>query len=317
MRSIIAITLILSVVSVASTLNEELWDATDVKAHNSGLLRESHWAGWSHDGSSWVARFPSGTFMNNSHYGTAWETNTYNIQGPGYNGTIYYPDPNLAPNPASTWDANHEYDPYIAKSFAGFDVLNSSLDLTKPIYLRMAQGGYSSDAVQTGTVHRMTTDPVDPVDQGANWNYSDSKEDANTGAPGAGAVLWTTPGGDYTGSVPYTTVGAGVRREPGDRPELSPQEMLNAGCLEYIDVTALVLAAQTAGDLENLTLIMDATEDRDYMGDTDVSYDWFSHRNTWGDTLAPVFAPYLTNVPEPATMGLLAIGGLALLRRRR
>lgn len=289
MRSILAITLVLAVASIALADTEEM-----IPCDASGYMNDSSWAGWSHDGSAWVARFPAGHWQEYGTYGYgSWQLLAYNSVGPGYNGTIYYPDPNLAPNPLSTWV--NPYDNYEARTYLTFDLTGVSAGGTA--ILNLYQGGWaSSSGTATGTIYRM--DGADPVQDQQNWNYADRDHPLKDVGPNA--VPWTTPGGDYTTaqSVSYSI---NVVRWNAD--DFDGLKKVN------IDVAALVDAAIAASDTTMTLVIIGDQDGTPYLDDDDIKVDFLSHTST--------SKPPTLSLPEPATMGLLAIGGLALLRRRR
>ena len=294
MRSILAITLVLFVGSIALADTEVVLQATQ-----SGYMNDSSWAGWSHDGSAWVARFPAGHWQEYGTYGyNSWQLYSYNSVGPGYNGTIYYTDPNLAPNPLSTWV--NPYDNYEARCYLTFDLTGVSAGGTA--ILNLYQGGWaSSSGTVTGTIYRM--DGADPVQEQQNWNYADRDNPSNNPI-GPNAVAWTTAGSDYTTAVGVAYSIDPVRWDADDYLGLAKVS---------IDIAALVDAAIGASDT-TMSIVMIADQDgTPYLDDDDVKVDFLS-------TSAPQFGGLLgpsLSLPEPATMGLLAIGGLALLRRRR
>jgi len=56
----------------------------------------------------------------------------------------------------------------------------------------------------------------------------------------------------------------------------------------------------------------------DFDGDGDVDVDDFAVlRAEWGWTAPPAPEPPVSETPEPATLSLLALGGVLMLRRRR
>ena len=293
MRSILAITLILFVVSIVLADTEAV-----IPSDGSGYLNDSSYAGWSHDGAVWVARYPAGYFQENGTYGYSeaynWQLLAYNSVGPGMNGTVYYTDPNLAPNPLSTWV--NPYDNYEARAYITFDL--TDVEAGGTAILNLYQGGWaSSSGTATGKIYRM--DGADPVQYQQNWNYADRDNPENNPA-GPNAVAWDTPGGDWDPSVSVNYSVECLRWNADDFPGLSKVN---------IDIAVLVDAAIAADDT-TMTLIIIGDQDATILeDDDDIKVDFLSHSVTT--------RPPTISLPEPATMGLLAIGGLALLRRRR
>ncbi len=85
----------------------------------------------------------------------------------------------------------------------------------------------------------------------------------------------------------------------------------NMNPYDYIDVLAMLNAAIADGD-SLLTVILIADQDGTPNDDSDDAYLQFRSSEVSNANLRPMLI-----VPEPATMGMLALGGLALLRRRR
>ena len=277
MRSIIAITLVLSVASIASA---------EIVAHLDGYFHQSEYAAWSHDGTEWIPRSPVGTYTELRAYSTSTKLGLRDTFGPGYN--LEQPgDPNTAPNPSSSWNTGYAYGDYNNNTYLSFDI--SSLETGDTTVLRLQQWGIGSKGgpAQTGVVRRMTTDPQE---DNSSWARSDI----------ANAVEWTTWGGDVDTSV---SVAYSIK------PIYYSHVNYPAGTMVYIDVSTLCDAAIAAGDITNMTLLIEPDGDDDYDYSNDVLVYLTPVENT--GALPPAL------VPEPATMGLLAIGGLALLRRRR
>ncbi|MDP6635473.1 MAG: PEP-CTERM sorting domain-containing protein, partial [Phycisphaerae bacterium] len=80
------------------------------------------------------------------------------------------------------------------------------------------------------------------------------------------------------------------------------------------DADLAIFKAQFGGDWNGVAL-----EDPDYDNDGDVDIDDFVVlRANFGTGVVPApLAPDFSATPEPATMSLLAIGGLLVIRRRR
>jgi hypothetical protein len=109
--------------------------------------------------------------------------------------------------------------------------------------------------------------------------------------------------------------------------------LLHDGFLVSLNVTTSGVVVSTPGDATGDHIVDDADlaiftnqfgvvgagQSADFDDDGDVDLDDFGiMRGNWGfGTGGSPLAPEFTPTPEPATMSLLTLGGLAILRRRR
>ncbi|KKK96561.1 hypothetical protein LCGC14_2661530 [marine sediment metagenome] len=294
MRSILAITLILCVASIASA---QIYSNADTYTH------ESYWANWQHDGTQWNAVFPAGHWLENGYYGGKWYVRMRDSVGPGFNGTAVYNEttkPGLGPDyPASTWDSGYEYAPYENRPMFQFDISGLSGTQTTGV-VRLFQGGYGSSGqpIITGTAYALTRE----IDE------------TTTNSNHAAGVHWTTSGGDYATANATTFSYAIIRRnldEQGDNDGTAAEEITFKGmAYVYIDVLDMLNAAIAAGDSQ-FGVILIPNGNNDFDDSNDLMSDLQTRNTPWDDDFKPLLI-----VPEPATMGMLVLGGLALLRRR-
>ncbi len=171
------------------------------------------------------------------------------------------------------------------RSIYQFDVSSLAVSADSATLDLYVSDNSPDDAGEAGLIDAELYLVLKPVVSGEmNWNEASSETD------------WDTPGGDFgTAALAVTSVDPGL---------LAEDDALS------FSSAALAQAVQDAADSDGILTLMlrtPALEDSSFAARSIV---W-----TKGSTSGNV--PQLTVVPEPASMSLLALGGLAMLRRRR
>ena len=278
MRSTITITLILCVASIATA-------QTVIPSSQDFYTHESYYANWQETSPDVWTFYPGGHYLENGYYGTRIYVGLRNTSGPGFN----QPD---KPN-GSSWAPGYETANYENRAVFQFDISALSGPQTNGL-LKLTQDGWGGGSYNNGydrdygnvvgEAYRMTKDISDQAT--ANSNYAGASDP------------WATPNGDYDNSLSVAFDITQIRHnDPG----------LLVNNITYIDVLPLLNAAIANGDTTFGVILI--AEDLFPLDDTDDEYVRFSSSET--------SKPAQLIIPEPATMGMLVLGGLALLRRRR